>query len=126
VLAFVVGVVGLRAADEGTRPITAAEAVRSIGKPKVFVQMEVRKAKDRLQKRGIIYLDSEDDFKHPNNLGVAISAEAAGKFTQKGIADPAAHFRGKTIRVWGCVMKFEQRPYLPVHDPDQITVVEKK
>jgi hypothetical protein len=38
----------------------------------------------------------------------------------------AAHFLGKTIRVRGCVMKFEERPYLPVHDPDQITVVEKK
>ena len=88
--------------------------------------MEVKKAKDRLEKRGIIYLDSEDDFKDPNNLGVAISAEAAAKFKEKGVADPAAHFLGKTIRVRGCVMKFEERPYLPVHDPDQITVVEKK
>jgi hypothetical protein len=125
-IAFVVGVGCLRAADEGTKPIAAAEAVKSAGKPKVLVQMEVKKAKDRLEKRGIIYLDSEDDFKDPNNLGVAISAEAAAKFKEKGVADPAAHFLGKTIRVRGCVMKFEERPYLPVHDPDQITVVEKK
>jgi hypothetical protein len=124
--AFVAGVVGLRAAGEGAGPITAAEAVKSVGKPEVLVQMEVRKAKDRLAKRGIIYLDSEDDFKHPNNLGVAISAAAAGKFKEKGVDDPAAHFLGKTIRVRGCVMKFEERPYLPVHDPDQITVVGKK
>jgi hypothetical protein len=123
-VAFLVGVVSLRADD--TKPNTAAEAVKSVGKPTVVVQMEVKKAKDRLDKRGIIYLDSEDDFKDPNNLGVAISAEAAAKFKAKGIADPAAHFLGKTIRVRGCVMKFEERPYLPVHDPDQITVVEKK
>jgi hypothetical protein len=125
-VAFVAGVVGLRAADEGTKPITAAEAVKSVGKPKVVVQLEVKKAKDRLEKRGIIYLDSEDDFNDPNNLGVAISAEAAAKFKAAGVADPAAHFLGKTIRVRGCVMRFEDRPYLPVHDPDQITVVEKK
>ena len=124
--AFAVWAVGLRAADEDTNPITPAEAVKSVGKPKVVVEMVVKKAKDRLEKRGIIYLDSEDDFKDPNNLGIAISAEAAAKFKAKGIADPAAHFLGKTIRVRGCVMKFEERPYLPVHDPDQITVVEKK
>jgi hypothetical protein len=115
----------LSAADE-PKPITAAEAVKSVGKTTVVVEMEVKKAKDRLEKRGIIYLDSEDDFKDPKNLGVAISAEAAAKFKEKGIADPAAHFQGKTIRVRGCVMRFEDRPYLPVHDPEQIVVVEKK
>jgi hypothetical protein len=124
--ALVVVPVVLRAADDDSKPISAAEAVKSVGKPKVYVEMAVKKAKDRLEKRGIVYLDSEDDFKDPKNLGVAISAEAAARFREKGIADPAAHFLGKTIRVRGCVMKFEERPYLPVHDPDQITVVEKK
>jgi hypothetical protein len=124
-LVFAGGGLVVLAADE-PKPITAAEAVKSVGKPKVLVQLEVKKAKDRLEKRGIIYLDSEDDFKDPKNLGIAISAEAAAKFKEKGIADPAAHFQGKTIRVRGCVMRFEDRPYLPVHDPDQITVVEKK
>ena len=57
---------------------------------------------------------------------MAISAEAAAKFKKLGIADPAARFLGKTIRVKGCVMRFEVRPYLPVHDPKQISVVEKK
>jgi hypothetical protein len=124
--AFTLGAVGLRAADADPKPLTAAEAIKRVGQPKVVVRMEVKKAKDRLEKRGIIYLDSEDDFKDANNLGVAISAEAAAKFKEKGIADPAAHFLGKTILVRGCVMRFEERPYLPVHDPDQITVVEKK
>lgn len=124
-VAFTAGAVSLRAAAEDTKPVSAAEAVKYVGKPKAVVQMVVKKAKDRLEKRGIIYLDS-DDSHDPANLGVAISAEAAVKFKEKGIADPAAYFLGKTIRVRGCVMRFEERLYLPVHDPDQITVVEKK
>jgi DNA/RNA endonuclease YhcR with UshA esterase domain len=114
------------AVAEDVKPITAAEAVKSVGKPKVLVEMTVKKAKDRLEKRGIIYLDSEDDFKNADNLGIAISAEATEKFKAKGIGDPAAHFEGKLIRVQGCVMKYEERPYLTVHDPDQIAIVEKK
>ena len=112
-------------ADE-PKAVTPAEAIKQIGQPKVLVEMVVKKAKDRLEKRGIVFLDSEDDFKDEKNLGVAISAEAAAKFKEKGINDPATHFEGKTIRVRGCVMRFEERPYLPVHDPDQITIVEKK
>src|SRR5262245_38882094 len=77
--AFALGTLGLRAADE-PKPITAAEAVKSVGKPKVVVEMVVKKAKDRLEKRGIVFLDSEDDFKDEKNLGVAVSAEAAAKF----------------------------------------------
>jgi hypothetical protein len=112
--------------DDASKPILPAEAVKQVGKPEVLVEMVVVKAKDRLEKRGIIYLDSEADFKDPKNLCVALSAEAAAKFKKKGIADPAAYFQGKTIRVRGCVMRFEERLYLPVHDPEQITVVEKK
>jgi len=106
--------------------VTPAEAIKQIGKPEVLVEMVVKKSKDRLEKRGIIYLDSEEDFKNANNLGVAISAEGAAKFKKQGIPDPAAHFEGKTIRVRGCVMRFEERPYLPVHNPEQISIVEKK
>jgi len=108
------------------KAVKASEAVKLVGKPEVVVEMKVVAAKDRLERRGIVYLDSEADFKDPNNLGVAISAGAAEKLKQKGIADLAAHFRGKTIRVRGCVMRFEERAYLPVLDPNQITVVEKK
>jgi hypothetical protein len=125
VFAFALSVSALPGADD-PKPLTAAEAVKAVGRPTVVVEMQVKKAKDRLEKRGIVFLDSEDDFHDPANLGVAISAEAAAKFKEKGIADPATHFRGKSIRVRGCVMVFEERPYLPVHDPDQIRIVEKK
>src|SRR5262245_9473066 len=108
------------------RPVSAAEAVKLVGRPEVVIEMVVKKAKDRTAKRGIVFLDSEEDFKDPRNLGVAVSAGAAEKFRARGISDPAAHFLGKTVRVRGCVMVFEERPYLPVLDPDQIRVVGAK
>lgn len=55
-------------------------AISQIGRPSVPVDLTVRTAKDRLEKRAIVFLDSEADFKHPDNLGVAVSAEAAAKF----------------------------------------------
>jgi len=124
-IAFFLGLLGPRTADD-SKPISAEEAVKSVGKPAVLVEMVVKKAKDRLEARGIVYLDSEDDHKDPKNLGVAISAAAAAKFRKKGIENLVAHFQGKTIRVQGCVMRFEELPYLPIHDPDQIAVVDKK
>ena len=113
---------GLIARD--ATPLSPSEAIDQIGKPQVVVEMTVKSAKDRLEKRGIIYLDSEEAFANPKNLGVAISAEAAAQFKKNGIADPAKHFKDKTIRVRGCVMRFEERPYFPVHTPDQIVIVD--
>jgi hypothetical protein len=106
-------------------PLSPEQAIEQIGRPQVVVEMTVRSAKNRLEKRGIVYLDSEADFTSPANLGVAISAEAAAKYKENGVADAAAHFLGKAIRVRGCVMRFEERPYLPVHDPEQIVIIEK-
>jgi hypothetical protein len=124
--ALVVGVwAGLAAGADGERPIPPAEAVKRVGQT-VTVEMPVRKAKDRLERRGLIYLDSEEDFTSPANLGVAITPAGAAKLKAKGIADPAAHFLGKTVRVRGEVLVFETRPYLPVTDPGQIEVVEAR
>jgi hypothetical protein len=115
----------LAAGADAEKPLTPAEAVKRVGQT-VHVEMLVRKTKDRLERHGVIYLDSEDDFHSPNNLGVAITGAGAAKFKAKGIADPAAHFLGKTIRVRGEVLIFEKLPYLPVTDPGQIEVVETK
>jgi hypothetical protein len=86
----------------------------------------VKKAKNRLEKHGLVYLDSEEDFHSPTNLGVAITPAGAAKFRAKGVADAAAHFLGKTVRVRGEVLIFETRPYLPVTDPSQIEIVGAK
>jgi hypothetical protein len=123
-LVLATGLMTLVQAD-ADKPIAAADAEGAIGKPRVVVEMTVKQAKDRLERRGIVYLDSEDDFNDAKNLGVAISAEAAEKFGKQGVKELEGHFKGKTIRVTGCVMRFEERVYLPVHDPGQIEVVEQ-
>ena len=45
------------------------------------------------------------------------------KFTEAGIDDPTAHFKGKTVRVRGVVIRKEDRPYIEVNDPSQIEMV---
>src|SRR5262245_54826337 len=125
-LAVVVALVWAAEASCGDdTPITAAEAVKRVGQ-KVYVEMKVRKTKDRLEAHGLVYLDSEDDFHSSTNLGVVITSAAAAKFKEKGVIDLAAHFLNKTIRVRGEVLIFEKLPYLPVSDPGQLEVPESK
>src|SRR5437762_13245578 len=86
----------LVAADE-KKPLSPATARKKVGGT-VTVEMTVKAAKDRLEKRGEIYLDAEEDFKDPNNFAVVIRKAGAASLREKGIDSPADHFRGKTIR----------------------------
>ena len=117
--------VSFAAGADDLPPMTPADAVKRIGQT-VRVEMRVKAAKNRLEKRGLVYLDSEDDFHSATNLGVAITPSAAAKYRARGIADPAVHFLGKLIRVRGEILVFETRPYLPVTDPTQIEIVPEK
>jgi DNA/RNA endonuclease YhcR with UshA esterase domain len=114
-----------RASAREDRPLTPAEAIGKVNE-KVTVQMKVKAAKNRLEKRGEIYLDSEEDFRDRKNLGVVVTRTGAAKFKKAGIDDPAGHFKGKTIRVTGTVILKEKRPRIEVDDPAQIRVIEKK
>jgi hypothetical protein len=114
---------GLAVAEE--KPLTPEEAIKKVDQ-KVTVQMEVRASKNRLEKRGEIYLDSREDYKDEKNLAVVIQKAGAAKFKELGIADPAEHFKGKTIRVTGTVILFEKRPRIVVEDPAQVKVVPRK
>lgn len=102
--------------------LTPAQAVSCFGQAEVTVRMLVRKAKDRLDKRGIIFLDSELDFTDQQNLGIAISAHVAEEFKQWGIDDLPSYLADRTIEVTGCVMKFEQRVYMPVLSSQQLRI----
>jgi hypothetical protein len=115
---------GVCGADDA-KPITPVEAIKKLNE-KVLVEMVVKTSKDRLEKRGEIYLDSEEDFKDPKNLGIVITKSGAAKFKEAGVKDPAAHFRGKRIRVSGTVILKEKRPRIEVEDPKQIKVIPKK
>ena len=112
-------------ATDDSKPLTPAEAIPKVNE-KVTVEMLVKASKNRLEKRGEIYLDSEEDFHDPKNLGIVITKAGAAKFKEAGVADPAAHFKGKTIRVQGTVIVKEKRPRIEVDDPKQIQVVERE
>jgi hypothetical protein len=114
---------GVRAED--TKPLTPAEAIKKVNE-KVTVEMLVKASKNRLQKRGEIYLDSEQDFRDEKNLAVVVTRSGAAKFKEAGVDDPATHFKSKTIRVKGTVILRDERPRIEVNDPKQIQIVEKE
>jgi hypothetical protein len=113
---------GVTGAD---KPLSPVEARKKVG-ASVTVEMTVRAAKDRLEKRGEIYLDSEEDFKDEKNFAVVITKAGAAKLKEAGIDDPAEHFRGKTIRATGTVKEVEKVPRIEVDDAKQIQVVESR
>jgi hypothetical protein len=113
-------------ADDGAKaraPIPPAQAKDHIGET-LTVRMTVKHAKDAIHEKSY-FLDSEPDYKDPNNLAVVIAYEHAQAFKDAGIADPAAHFEGKTIDVTGKVIKESQQTRIRVTEPKQIVIVEK-
>jgi hypothetical protein len=100
------------------------EAIKKVNE-EVTVQMLVKATKNRLEKRGEIYLDSEENFRDPKNLGIVVTKAGAAKFKEAGVDDPAIYFKDKTIRVKGKVIIKEKRPRIEVDDPKQIQIVER-
>lgn len=107
------------AADD--KPLTPVEARKQVGK-ETTVKMEVKTAKDRLEKRGEIYLDAEDDFKSESNFAVVITRAGAASLKAAGIADPADHFNGKRITAKGTVKEVGGVPRIEIDDAQQIAV----
>ena len=112
-------------AAEKDKPMSPVDAIKKVNE-KVTVEMTVKASKNRLEKRGEIYLDSEDDFHDPKNLGIVISKTGAAAFAKAFVEEPAGHFKGKTIRVTGTVIIKEKRPRIEVEDPKQIEIVKPK
>src|SRR5262245_53726563 len=107
------------------KPLAPVEARKKVGK-EITVRMEVKSAKDRLEKRGEIYLDSEEDFKDEKNFAVVITKKGAASLKESGIANPADHFKGKTITAKGTVKEVDGVPRIEIDDAKQIRVVTQK
>jgi len=122
---LVVGLYSLStfAADE-PKPLTPVEARKQIGK-EITVKMEVKTTKDRLEKRGEIYLDAEEDFKDEKNFAVVITKKGAASLKEAGIAEAADHYKGKTITAKGTVKEVDGVPRIEIDEAKQIAVVEK-
>jgi hypothetical protein len=114
-------VAGIAYADEPA-PLSPVEARKKVGDT-ITVEMKVATAKDRLEKRGEIYLDAELDFRDPKNFAVVITKTGAAKLKDAGIADPAEHFRDKTIRASGKVTVVDEVPRIAIDAADQIRIV---
>lgn len=102
-------------------PAGPAEARGMIGKA-ITVRMTVATAKDRLEKRGEIYLDAESDFRDPKNFAVVVSRTGAASLKAAGIPDPAGHFNGKTIRATGTVTVVDGVPRISIDAAGQIAL----
>lgn len=101
--------------------LSVVEAINRVNES-VTVEMLVQRTKC-CTGSSQVFLDSEVSYRHPNNLGIVVTESGRAKFAEAGIADPTAHFNGKTIRVRGVVIRKEKGPYIEVSDPDQIELV---
>jgi DNA/RNA endonuclease YhcR with UshA esterase domain len=123
VFALIFGV-SLSAGAEN-KPLTPVEARKKIGE-KITVEMTIQAAKDRLENRGEIYLDSEEDFRDEKNFAVVITREGAASLKTAGIDNPADHFKDKKIQATGTVKEVDSVPRIEIDDAKQIHLVEKK
>ena len=104
-------------------PLTPEEARQKLGE-QVWVQMQVASAKDRLEKRGEIYLDSQMDFRSEKNLAVVITRRGAESLRGQGILSPAEHFNTKEIRVKGTVKEVDGVRRIEVDDAGQLELAQ--
>ena len=107
------------------KPLTPVEARKEVGKT-ITVEMTINAAKDRLENRGEIYLDSEEDFKNEKNFAVVINKEGAASLKKAGIDDPATHFKSKLIRATGEVKVVDDVPRIEISEAKQIKLVKDK
>ena len=98
--------------------LSPVEAINRVNES-VTVEMLVQRTKCCTGSRQV-FLDSEANYRDPKNLGVVVTEVGRAKFGEAGIDDPTIHFKGKTIRVRGVVIRKENRPYIEVSDPSQI------
>jgi DNA/RNA endonuclease YhcR with UshA esterase domain len=118
----VVGMLATAAlAADTEKPLSPVEA-RNQKDKKITVQMEVKSAKNALEKRGEIYLDSEENFRDDKNFAVVITRKGAMSLNAAGIDDPAGHFRGKTIKATGTVTEVDGVPRIEIDDAGQIEI----
>ncbi len=106
------------------KPLTPVEARKHVGK-EITVRMEVKTAKDRLEKRGEIYLDAEEDFKSEKNFAIVITKKGAASLKEAGITDPADHYKGKTLTAKGLVKEVDGVFRIEIDEAKQITKTEK-
>ena len=67
--------------------------------------MNIARSSKNAAPRREYYLDSEEDFHDEKNFAVVISYDHADLFKKAGIDDAAEHYKGKSLRVTGKVIR---------------------
>ena len=114
---------GSLAFEAADKPLTPEEARTKVGET-ITVEMTVQAAKDRLEKRGEIYLDSETNFRDAKNFAVVITKAGAASLRGAGIDNPAAHYKDKKIRATGTVKEVDRVPRIEIDEAKQIMIAE--
>ncbi len=98
--------------------VAAAEAAQHVGK-RCVVTFEVR-AGAVINDGKLGFLNSEVDFRSPQNFTALLNEQALAAFAAAGIADPVKHFRGKRVSVTGFVELRRGQTQVIVSDPKQV------
>jgi len=69
------------------------------------------------------FLNSKADHRDKGNFTVVLFASGLERFAEAGMDDPAAHYKGKTIRVTGRIDLHREQPQIKVTLPEQIKVL---
>ncbi|WP_406698146.1 hypothetical protein V5E97_04740 [Singulisphaera sp. Ch08] len=109
--------------DESAEKVIPAVEAHDHVDETVTVAMTVRASKDAAPRREI-YLDSEEDFRDEKNVAVVLSYDQLDAFKRAGIDDPAEHYRGKSIRVTGKLIREADQVRIRVAEPSQIKLTE--
>lgn len=111
-------------AEDEPKVVPTAEAAKHAGQT-IVVEFEVLSSRN-LEGRDTCFLNSEKDFRNEMNFTVVVRREGLEKFKAAGVADPAAHFQGKRIRVRGKVTLREKKPQIQVDNPQQVALVKSE
>ena len=103
--------------------IELKDAADHVGKD-VVVEFEV-KAGNMLEAKKTCFLNSMADHRDDDNFTVVIFRDGLKSFAEKKVDDPAAHFKGKKVRVAGQVGLHQGKPQIKVSDAGQIRLAEK-
>lgn len=88
--------------------IPAREAAKHIGETGI-IRLTVRSSVDEAPRK-LYFLDSEADYKHPDNMAIVILYKDMASFKKLGIDDPAKYYKNKTIKVRGKLLKIADGP----------------
>src|SRR5262249_57304582 len=105
------------AADD--KPLPPAGAAKKVNE-KVTVEREVKSTGGTTARS----LNPAADYKGDKNFTVFIPKEALEKFAKAKIEDPAAHYKGKTVRASGTVTLYQAKPQIKVKNPDRTTTTD--